>query len=178
VAALVPTPEERLAAIRSRQGGYLEIELQKAAYSDKSILRNLLELCQHDYSEHNGQEIDEHGLFGYSYLDNYWTEPGRHAFLIRAEGRLAGFALVRSIGAEDGQPIYSMAEFFILRKYRRKGIGRNVAFRLFDQFSGRWQVSQEPGNRPAQAFWREVISAYTGGQYDEFSAGPIQEFST
>jgi predicted acetyltransferase len=134
----------------------LEIEIQKASYSHKSILRNLLELCQHDYSEFNGHDIDEHGLFGYSYLDNYWTEPGRHAFLIRAGGRLAGFALVRTLAAEQGETLYSMAEFFILRKIRRRGIGRDVACRLFDQFPGRWQVSQDPGNRPAQAFWRGV----------------------
>jgi predicted acetyltransferase len=156
----------------------LEIEIHKAAYPDKSILRNLLELCQHDYSEFNGQEIDEHGLFGYSYLDNYWTEPGRHAFLVRAGGRLAGFALVRTLPAENGQSFYSMAEFFILRKYRRRGIGRIVACRLFDRFPGRWQVSQEPGNLPAQAFWRGVISAYTNGQFTEIPEGPIQEFST
>ena len=28
------------------------------------LLRNLMELCQHDYSEFNRGDIDCHGLFG------------------------------------------------------------------------------------------------------------------
>jgi hypothetical protein len=40
---------------------------------------------------------------------------GRHAFLIRVEGRLAGLALVRTLEAGD-VPLHSVAEFFVRRK--------------------------------------------------------------
>ena len=89
-----------------------DVTLQRISIEHKSVLRNLMELCQHDYSEFNGEEINEHGLFGYGYLDNYWTEAGRHPFFVLASGNLAGFALVRTLAEDDnGKPSYSLAEF-------------------------------------------------------------------
>ncbi len=162
-------------------GPRAEVEIVAASPSDKPVLRNLTELCQHDYSEFNRDEVDEHGLFGYRYLDHYWTEPGRHPFLVRASGKLAGFVLVRTLGESEGQAVHSIAEFFILRRYRRLGIGRAVAHRVFELFPGEWRVAQEAGNRPAQAFWRKVIAEYTGGDYEdqqrtEDPDGPVQTF--
>jgi len=138
----------------------VNIELQIATIEDKPILRHLLELCLHDYSEFNGKDVNEHGLFGYPYLDHYWTEAGRYPFLIRVEGTLAGFVLVRQLKAEGDEPLWQMAEFFILRKYRRRGVGRSVVHQVFDRFQGKWQVTQEEGNRSAQAFWKQVITEY------------------
>jgi len=159
----------------------MDIEIQAASNDDKPVLRHLLELCQHDYSEYNGDEVNEHGLFGYRYLDHYWSEQGRYPLLIRVSGRLAGFVLVRRLDSSDANGTHSVAEFFILRKYRRQGIGQAVAQRVFDRFPGTWRVHQEASNLPAQAFWRTVISRYTGGKFREVREagwnGPIQEFS-
>lgn len=147
-----------------------EVSVEPIPVEHKSVLRNLLELCQHDYSEFNGEEISEHGLFGYPYLDHYWTEAGRHPLFVRLAGKLAGFALVRTLAAQDaGEPVCSLAEFFILRKYRRQGVGRRAAILVFDLFPGRWRVGQERGNDPAQLFWHKVIADYTQGQFDEVS---------
>ncbi len=159
----------------------MEIALQLATRNDRLILRNLLELCQHDYSEYNQADVDEYGLFGYSYLDHYWREAGRYPFLIKADGQLAGFVLVRRLGEETGIARYSVAEFFVLRKYRRRGVGREVAFRVFDKLPGIWCVAQEADNHPAQIFWQEVIAAYTGGHFIEIPAsdewpGPTLRF--
>ena len=156
----------------------MEISIEKAALSEKSVLRNLMELCQHDYSEFNRQDLDQHGLYGYTYLDNYWTERGRYPYLIKVSGKLAGFALVRVLSGEGEPLVYSMAEFFILRKYRRKGIGEQVATQVFDMFPGEWRVSQQAANFPAQAFWRKVISRYTRGNFVEVPEGPIQQFKS
>jgi len=157
----------------------MDVELELVSFEQKSVLHNLMELCQHDYSEFNGEEVNEHGLFGYRYLDHYWTEAGRYAYFVRAGGRLAGFALVRTL--EDGDSrAYSLAEFFILRKYRRQGVGGQAARRVFSLFAGAWRVHQEAQNLPAQAFWRKVIGEYTAGEFREVSEagweGPIQEF--
>lgn len=156
----------------------MDIKLQPIPPEDKPVLRNLMELCLHDYSEFSGDEVGEHGLFGYSYIDFYWVENGRFPFFIRVDGKIAGFALVRTLNEDT----CSLAEFFILRKYRRKGIGRKAAYQLFDQFPGKWQVAQEAVNLPAQAFWRRVIGDYTNGRFQEITQadwhGPTQEFHT
>ena len=66
------------------------------SFADKQVLRHLVEFYVYDYSDYMGWDVDEHGVFGYRYLDHYWTEPDRHPFFIRVDGRLAGFALVRA----------------------------------------------------------------------------------
>lgn len=129
------------------------VSLEPVDFAHKPVLRRLLELYSHDFSEFTGNDISEFGEFGYRYLDHYWTDgEDRHAFFIRADGRLAGFAMVRRIEVE-----WSMAEFFVLRKYRRAGVGSAAAITVFRRFPGRWFVHQLTANTPAQAFWRRVI---------------------
>lgn len=135
----------------------MKIEILPAQVEDKPVLRCLLQLCLHDYSEFNGKDANEHGLFDYPYLDHYWTESGRHPFLVRVEGKLAGFVMVRQLNSEGNEPLWQMAEFFILRKYRRKGIGREVANQIFNRLRGKWEVTHEEGNLPAQVFWAKVM---------------------
>ena len=57
------------------------MHLEPISFEQKSVLHNPMELCQHDYSEFCGEEVNDHGLFGYRYLDHYWTEPGRYSVL-------------------------------------------------------------------------------------------------
>jgi predicted acetyltransferase len=135
----------------------MNVEIQPASVEDKPVLQHLLQLCLHDYSEFNGQDINEHGLFDYPYLDYYWTEAGRYPFLVRVERKLAGFVLVRQLETGGHKPLWQMAEFFILRKYRRQGIGRSVVHQVFERFEGQWEITQEEGNLPAQSFWKNVI---------------------
>ena len=88
----------------------MTVELVRASLSDKAVLRRLLQLYRYDFSEWNGDDVDEHGEFGHRYLDHYWTDQDSHPFLIRQAGRWAGFALVRTEGVND------MSEFFVMRK--------------------------------------------------------------
>jgi predicted acetyltransferase len=160
----------------------MKIEVVKTTSEDKSVLRNMMELYLYDFSEYDGADLNPHGPFEYEYIDQYWTEPERQAFFLKVEGKLAGFALIREVESSEGNNYYSMAEFFVLRKYRRKNIGKNFAQRLFNLFPGFWKVAQEENNHPSQVFWRKVISEYTNGSYREVHSydghGPIQEFDT
>ena len=139
-----------------------------AATDEKPVLRRLLELYAHDFSELDGSDVGDDGAYGYPHLDAYWAESERHPFLIRVDGHLAGFALVRS-----GRP-HDMAEFFVMRKYRRGGVGAEAARAVFAQFPGEWQVRQIAANVAATAFWRTVIPVpFTEDTNDE---GPVQHF--
>ncbi len=157
----------------------MTIELVPAKFKDKPILRRLLELYQYDLSEFNGSDVNDHGVFDYRYLDHYWSEPGRYPYLIKCAGELAGLALIRNAEYDDGK-YYQMAEFFVLRRYRRQGIGRKVARQLFERYPGLWRIHQEVGNLAAQNFWREVINEYTGNQFayveEDSWTGPIIQF--
>jgi predicted acetyltransferase len=159
------------------------ISIHKVEYDQKTTLRNLLELYKYDFSEFDPEDVNENGLYDYMYLDHYWTEEGRHPFFVRVDGKLAGFALVRAIGSkEHNQTIYSMAEFFVMKKYRQLGVGQHAAIEVFNRFSGIWKVAQIETNKPAQIFWRKTIGKYTNNNYQEVREdeweGPIQTFST
>ena len=98
-----------------------QVEIVEAGINDKPVVRQLLELYQYDFSEFVPGDVDEHGLYGYQYLDNYWTEADRTPLLIRADGHVAGFALINTF-AHSGLPAdFSIAEFFVARKHRRSG---------------------------------------------------------
>jgi predicted acetyltransferase len=143
------------------------VEVRRASIGDKLILRHLIQLYSYDFTEFEEIEMDEHGLFRYDYFDHYWTEEKRMPFLVRVSGNLAGFALVKRDVKDDGSPYCFMAEFFIMKKYRGKGIGQAAAFYLFNLFPGEWQISEIATNYPAQAFWRKIIGRYTGGNFEE-----------
>jgi predicted acetyltransferase len=145
-----------------------EVRVDPATVEERGVVARLLELYAHDFSERNGADVGDDGTYGYRYLDAYWSEAGRHPFLFRVEGRLAGLALVRS------GPPYDMAEFFVLRKYRRGGIGTDAARAVFARFPGEWQTREQWENLGAIDFWRRAIPVeFDEGETDE---GPIQRF--
>jgi predicted acetyltransferase len=127
------------------------------------ILANLLELYVHDFSEFHDVEVGADGQFGYQQLPLYWQEADRHPLLIHADGKLAGFALVKK-GAENSgeESVWDMAEFFVLRRYRRHGVGCAAAHAVWRQFPGRWQVRMMTANEPALPFWQRTVSEFAG----------------
>ena len=128
----------------------------------------LMQLYLYEFSEIAGGDVDESGEFPYRWLDEYWTESRRHPFLVYSDGRIAGFVLVNTYSVVRRDPnTRCIAEFFIMRKYRRLGMGRRAAFHVFDRYRGPWEVRQTQANVVAQAFWRAVIGEYTDGDFEE-----------
>lgn len=124
------------------------------------------------------------GRFGALNLEPYWSDDWRHPLLIQVDGALAGFALVAERSKLTGAPgVCDMAEFFVMRRYRRRGVGLTAAFATFDRFPGRWEVRERDENPVAIAFWRRAIAAYTDGRYTEARVdaewhGVLQAFAT
>ncbi|QOY38339.1 GNAT family N-acetyltransferase [Anaerobacillus isosaccharinicus] len=145
----------------------MNITIKKAALNEKERIKNLMQFYFYDFSEYVEAHLEENGKFGaYPYLDDYWTDPARYPYLVDMDGKLAGFALVRLI-EENDQRYFSIAEFFVMKKYRRTGLGKVLANEVFNLHQGQWEVFQMENNIPAQHFWRKVISDYTNGEYRE-----------
>ncbi len=144
----------------------MQVELKRAKRAQKPVLRQLLELYAYDFTEFTNEDIGEHGFYGYMYLDHYWTEADRHPFLIYADGQIAGFALANAYCQYvKGEGVHAVGEFFVLKKYRKQGVGKAAAFLLFDALPGRWEVNQHPKNTGARRFWETVIREYTNGKF-------------
>ena len=139
------------------------VELIPAAPEQQPALANLLELYAHDFSEFRDLILGEDGRFGYPRLPLYWSEPGRHPFLIRVDGELAGLVLVQrgsQISGDDA--VWDMAEFFIVRGHRKRGIGTWVAREVWRRFPGTWEVRVLDANVIARKFWAAAIAGFTG----------------
>jgi len=148
-----------------------EVELDAATPADAALLANLLELYVHDMSEVFAVELGADGRFGYPKLSLYWSAPERHfALLIRYAGRTVGFTLVtRGSPVTDDPNALDVAEFFVLRRYRRSGVGRRAALALWQRFPGTWTVRVLERNRGAQLFWSRVVAEFTRGDVREFT---------
>lgn len=120
-------------------------------------LANLLQLYQYDFSEIEPADVAPDGRF--HQLDDV---PFQHAYLVHAGGQLAGFALVSRQGSQavDGDTVWSMAEFFIMRKHRRASIGTQAAHLVIDCHPGTWEVTQTAHNSVAVSFWRRTLAPY------------------
>jgi len=139
------------------------IEVIPAAAEQQPTVANLLELYVHDFSEFHHVEIRGTGRFGYPSLPLYWSEPGRYPFLIKMGGNLAGLVFVKRGSEVSGNSaVWDMAEFFVLRGYRRRGIGTQVAHEVWRRFQGPWEVRVLESNVSAHHFWERAISKFTG----------------
>lgn len=152
--------------IDKREQKRWDVELVQVAEEQKSILRQLIELYEYDFSEFNDADLNSYGFYGYKYFDHYWTDENRKAYFVKVSGQYAGFVLVNDYCylVEDKQA-RAIAEFFIMRKYRRKGIGHKAAALAFDTHQGIWEVLQHGNNEASKVFWKHVISQYTNENY-------------
>ncbi len=136
-----------------------QVEVLLASREQAPILAQLLELYIHDFSELLDIDVGEDGRFGYPRLASYWSEPDSHPFLIRVTGKLAGFVLIRR-DCSAANPVWDVAEFFVLRAYRRQGIGCEIAHQLWRRFPGDWQVRVLESNAAALQFWSRAVSTF------------------
>jgi len=140
------------------------IEVVPAAAEQEAVLANLLQLYAHDFSEFLDVPLGNDGRFGgYKNLSLYWREAGRHPFLVMVDGKLAGFVLVKK-GSEisSHKNVLDMAEFFVIRAYRRRGIGTLIAHDVWRRFPGAWEVRVMRANVSACRFWERAILGFTG----------------
>ncbi len=154
-----------------------DIAIARAAPGEKNALQNMMQLYVHDFSEQwaglSGRELGRNapfaelgadGRFPDYPLDAYWAEEGRLPLLIRSNGRLAGFALLNK-HAHSGRPVdQSMAEFFVLRRYRRGGVGTKAAHAIFTAHPGQWEAAVARRNMGALVFWRNAVASHPGAR--------------
>lgn len=143
-----------------------EFRIVKVDRLEDQVLKNLLEHYLHDMAQWFGFDSLEDGSYSYS-TDHIWDE-GLDVFLTYANLIPIGFAIVGSgeswVGDKNAR---DLDEFFVVRKYRRKGVGLKLAEHVWNLYPGRWVVRVFQRNVPALPFWRVAVSGYTGGSYAE-----------
>lgn len=163
------------------------VSLERGQPSQRETLANLIQLYIHDFSEFlAGQRklaVEENGRFAdLLHLEDYWSKPDRSVWFIRAGGELAGFALLNT-HAHCGRPVdFNMGEFFVMRTFRRDGVGARAAIDIINMHPGQWEIAVSVRNPPALAFWPRVAAAVAGEHVETLEGdgkawtGPILRF--
>jgi predicted acetyltransferase len=142
------------------------VELAVVPKEEAAALRRLFQLYAHDFSEQVPLELGADGRFGVTVGDEWWSSPGHHPFFLRVEGKLVGFVLARDGSRVTGDPsVKDVAEFFVVRGARRRGVGSRAAEALWSAFPGRWEVRVRRANSDGLAFWSRLL----GGAGEPFS---------
>jgi predicted acetyltransferase len=151
----------------------MKVKIVPIKIDDRNVLKEML----YEYEkEMLGGEPSE-----YKYLDSYWQKPNRFPFFIEVDEKIAGFVLINDYNLvnKNGKNI---AEFYIRKEFRRNGVGKMTAIKVFDIFKGNWEIRELKDNIEGQFFWRKVIDKYTNGNFKEVFLdnenwqGPVQLF--
>ncbi|MDP3314919.1 MAG: GNAT family N-acetyltransferase [Devosia sp.] len=123
----------------------------------KPLIANLIQLYLYDMTESMPFPVGADGRFEYDFLDRFWRFP----YLILSDEEIAGFALViDECPLTAGAQCFFMAEFFVLKAYRRQGIGQSALNAITARHNGDWHIGVPLANQPAQAFWGRALAPY------------------
>lgn len=131
------------------------INLIPATPAQKPVIANLIQLYLHDMTEFMPFPVGADGRYAYDFLDRFWRFP----YLIMSDEEIAGFALVIDECPLTGRtPCWFMAEFFVLKAYRGRGLARSAVQKALAGHPGQWHIAVPHANKAAQAFWAKTLA--------------------
>ncbi|MGF1908301.1 GNAT family N-acetyltransferase [Vibrio kasasachensis] len=143
----------------------MDVFLKQVDIGSRYILDNLFPYYVYDMSEFMGWDPDADGCYTFKVesLDPYWQAHDHTPYFIYWRDQLAGFVLVRKYPTK--QAIFDVEQFFVLRKFKGKGVGRNAFLQVVDRHPGCWQVRVLKENSGALAFWQSAVSDIVGDDF-------------
>lgn len=143
----------------------IDFKLEKVNYEEKDILYRLLQYSLFEESISDLNEMNEQAVFEYKWFEKYFSDDDRIAYFIREErtNKLLGFVMINKY-LQKFKTGHAIAEFMVIPKYRRKGIGKRAAVECFNKYKGNWEVKPSYGNKSAYTFWNNTINEYTNNK--------------
>jgi predicted acetyltransferase len=141
------------------------VSVKLASKSERTLIERLSQFYIYDFSEMeppSSREMefsDQGDYLPLIELETYWRIEGFHPLMIRVKDRLAGFALINTLSRRGGRAKHNMAEFFIARKHRRRGVATEAVRQALARYPGRWEIAVAERNLAARAFWPRAIAA-------------------
>ena len=137
----------------------VNVQLEPIRHTDKRALQAMLVDYLHELSELADGDWD---AASYPFLDEQWSEPGRHPFFIVHKAVRAGLLLVRderSTLTEWRQ----IAEFYIAPDFRGAGVAQAAAHAACECFPGHWELTVHQDNTRAVRFWQRFAATTSIG---------------
>lgn len=136
------------------------IELATVKPEDKTLLWNVNQKYLYEMTNYYDDEMDADGNYLYGYFDAYFTEPQRKALFILCDNRLAGFAMINPNSYLGETPNYVMAEFTVFPAFRKRHVATAAVKKIFQRYSGAWEVKFNENNVAAKHFWNKICAKY------------------
>ena len=124
-----------------------------ATSDETEVLLDLWQLYMKDLEQFRNSVVQADGRYRDDRLRTYLAYEEHWPFLIRRQGEMVGFALVRK--SKPGTHV--IGEFFIKSEFRRSGIGGRAVAEILKRFVGNWEIPFQNENSKAAAFWRGTI---------------------
>ncbi|MDN7144166.1 GNAT family N-acetyltransferase [Pseudomonas sp. JQ170] len=136
----------------------LTVELVQTGPELADLIRNLYQFYAYESSDWEQEDVETDGRFYVhdEHLLRYWQEPDWSANLILVEGCIAGFMLIERSELPALNAL-ELADLFILKRYRRKGIASALASQVLMSGESDWLIRFYDQDETAQAFWRKVF---------------------
>ena len=140
------------------------VKVVVAAEAQRSLIEGLFQFYIYDFSEmepaaSDNFEFDERGRFAPDpRIGDYWGVDGRVPLLIFVGDHPAGFALINTHSHQGGLVERNMAEFFVVRKHRRRGVAFEAVRQILALYPGRWEAAVAERNAAAKAFWPAAVA--------------------
>ena len=126
--------------------------------SNSHIFDELAQEYEHEFSSISGKKKNQDGKYS---IDVDWHIPN-FGYYWKENTNTVGFCIVEVI---DGY--FEIVDFYVIPAYRKKMVGKNMAFAVFNKHPGLWRIRQISGSELATKFWRRVIGDYTNENYTE-----------
>lgn len=154
-----------------------------SGFDDKKGFSDLFQLYLYDLSKYNHNiKVDENGSYPASWIDRDWDLPEFIPLRIEQNINTCGFILLSNKPFSKPGTEWCIQECFILRRFRKKGIGLASIDQLFSNYPGSYSMAVMKDNVPALLFWEKVLDLmgiqYTKEKHNEEGIDGISyEFS-
>ncbi len=141
------------------------VSVRMAGGSERRLIESLIQVYIYEFMQIElpcsiHMESDGQDCYPpFADLDRYWRIEGFYPLLIRVEERLAGFALINTHSRRGEKVELNMAELFIAREHRRRGVGTEAVRLILAQYPGRCEIAVAEHNVAAKMFWPRALAA-------------------
>ncbi|MGG2395781.1 GNAT family N-acetyltransferase [Pseudomonas sp. SH1-B] len=138
----------------------MQIELVPTDADQLPLIANLYQFYAYESSDWEQEDVETDGRFYIHepHLQRYWQESGWSANLVLADGFIAGFLLIEQ-SELPGLDVPEFADLFILKRYRRRGIGRALVQQVMGNEQP-WLLRYYHQDEVAQTFWQQLLSEW------------------
>ncbi|CAM4049556.1 hypothetical protein VA7868_01245 [Vibrio aerogenes CECT 7868] len=144
----------------------MNVNLVEIQSKSRLTLENLFPYYIYDMSEFTGWGPTKDGhydTYNPANLDIYWSSEEHVPYFILADNELAGFVLIRKYPVD--RTVYDIDQYFILRKFKKQGIGKEALKQVLHLYPGKWQIRVLKENTGAFKFWLSAVSEIVGQKY-------------